>query len=449
MSKVKTFPRGGVHPPEKKLTVDKPITTIPVPQKIWVPLSQHIGAPASPVVQKGDAVLVGQLLAEQKGFVSAPVHSPVSGKILKVDSVVGFTGYSQPAIQIQTEGDTWLDSIDRSDVLVSNIEGNGKELIKKIADAGIVGLGGAAFPTSVKLSVPAGKKIDTLIINGVECEPYLTADHRMMLEHAREILVGVRVLMRALGVSKAYIGIENNKPDAIGLVQETIANSGKISEGSISVVPLKTRYPQGAEKQLIKSILNREVPSGRLPLDVGTVVSNVGTAYAVYRAVQKNEPLVQRVITVTGTGVTRPGNYLARVGTTVADLLEFAGGLPADAGKVIAGGPMMGTAVGVLDAPVVKGTSGILVLNQKESKRAPVTPCIRCGHCVSVCPMGLEPYLLELLVGAGKTEELDQHRILDCIECGSCAYACPAGRHLLDAIRVGKGMVMEMRRRNG
>ncbi|THB63719.1 MAG: electron transport complex subunit RsxC, partial [Spirochaetaceae bacterium] len=380
----------------------------------------------------------------------APVHSPVSGTIVKIDEVAGFTGYSQPAIQIKTDGDQWLDSIDRSDVLISTIEGTRQELVQKIAEAGIVGLGGAAFPTSVKLSVPAGKTIDSLVINAVECEPYLTADHRVMLEHAREVLVGVRILMRALEVKKAFVGIENNKPDAIAIMKETIANIGAAPEGEISVVGLKTLYPQGAEKQLIKAVLNREVPSGKLPLDVGAVVSNVGTAYAVYRAVQKHQPLVQRVITVTGTGITRPGNFLVRIGTPVEDLIELAGGMPADAGKVIAGGPMMGQTVGILSAPVVKGTSGILVLGKAESRRPEVTPCIRCGRCVNVCPMGLEPYILETLSRAEKNdlnEQMDERRVLDCIECGSCAFTCPAGRPLLDYIRTGKQAVMALRRR--
>lgn len=443
-----TFRRGGIHPPEHKLTEDKPITAAPIPDQVWVPLVQHIGAPAEPVVAKGDVVSVGQLLAKPKGFVSAAIHAPVSGKIAKIDEVVTLAGYPQPAVMIKTDGDDWDAGIDRSEVLISAIELDRKAIVDRIAAAGIVGLGGAAFPTNVKYSLPPGKVVDSLIINAVECEPYLTADYRVMLEHAREIVVGVRLLMRALGVRTAYIGVERNTPDAAVLLRETIADCGGLAEGSIEVRELKTKYPQGAEKQLINAILGREVPSGKLPLEVGAVVSNVGTTLAVYQAVQKHQPLFQRVVTVTGSGVTRPGNYLVRIGTPIAELLELAGGLPADTGKVIAGGPMMGKTVDDLNAPIVKGTSGILVLNQQESRRPPVRPCIRCSRCVGVCPMGLEPYLLETLSQLEDVAGLEQHRVLDCMECGSCAYTCPAGRALLDHIRTGKQLVMAQRRRN-
>lgn len=281
----------------------------------------------------------------------------------------------------------------------------------------------------------------------MECEPYLTADYRLMLEHTRELLVGIRLLMRALGVQKAYIGIERNTPQAIELLREAVADHGGFEEGSLEVVELRTKYPQGAEKQLINAVLGREVPSGKLPLDVGAVVNNIGTAFAVYQAVQKHVPLVQRVVTVTGTGITRPGNYLVRIGTPISALLELAGGLPADAGKIIAGGPMMGKAVDNLDAPITKGTSGILVLNRAQSRRPPERPCIRCSRCVGVCPMGLEPYLLETLSQLERGADLDQRQILDCMECGSCSFTCPAGRPLLDHIRTGKQLVMAMRRR--
>lgn len=448
MLSMKTFRRGGIHPPEQKYTEDRPITATPIPAQVWVPLSQHIGAPAEPIVNKGDLVQAGQLLAKPKGFMSAAVHSPVSGKITKIDEVVTLSGYPQPAMLIKTDGDSWVETADRSDVLAAHISISREQIQQRIADGGIAGLGGAAFPTSVKYSLPPGKVVDSLIINAVECEPYLTADYRVMMEHAREIMVGVRVLMRALAVQTAYIGIEANKPKAIRLLQEVIASQNTLSEGRILVVKLQTKYPQGAEKQLIKAILNREVPSGKLPLDVGVVVNNVSTTYAVYKAVQKHVPLVERVVTVAGSGVTRPGNYLTRIGTPISALIDLAGGMPADVGKIIAGGPMMGKTVDTIDAPVVKGTSGILILSKDQSLRPPVRPCIRCSRCVGVCPMGLEPYLLETLSQLEHTEKLDQRRVLDCMECGSCAYTCPAGRPLLDHIRTGKYAVMAMRRRN-
>ncbi|GAB6090089.1 electron transport complex subunit RsxC [Spirochaeta dissipatitropha] len=443
-----TFRRGGIHPRENKFSENESIVAAPIPELVYVPISQHIGAPAELVVEKGESVLVGQLLASPKGFVSAPVHSPVSGKIVKIDEIVTLSGYPQTVIQIKTDGDVWQESIDRTDLLISKIELTKDEIVKKIAENGIVGLGGAAFPTSVKYSLPPGKVVDTLIINGVECEPYLTADYRLMLEHPREIVVGIRILMRALGVRRACVGIEKNTPDASRVLREVVADCGEIPEGSIEFFELQTKYPQGAEKQLINAILKREVPSGKLPLDVGAVVNNVGTAFAVYQAVQKRMPLLQRVVTVTGSGVTRPGNYLTRIGTPISGLISFAGGLPKNAGKVIAGGPMMGKAVDNLDAPVVKGTSGVLILSQKESRRPPVRPCIRCSRCVAVCPMGLEPYLLETLSRLEEAAEMDKRCILDCMECGSCAFTCPAGRPLLDHIRVGKQQVMKRRRKS-
>ena len=309
----------------------------------------------------------------------------------------------------------------------------------KVLKAGIVGMGGATFPSHVKLSVPEGKKIDTLIINGVECEPYLTSDHRVMLERADEMVVGIRLLMKALGVERAMIGIENNKPDAI----EHLKGIVKDIEG-IDVYPLKVKYPQGGEKQLIKALLNREVPPGGLPLDVGTVVHNVGTALAVYEAVQKNKPLFERVVTVTGKSISKPSNFMVRIGTPVNDLLEAAGGLPEDTGKVISGGPMMGKALNTFDVPVVKGTSGILVLTEKEAHRKREMNCIRCAKCVTVCPMLLQPYLLRKLSLLERFEEAEENAILDCIECGSCSFTCPSNIPLLDYIRYGKSNVNQL-----
>lgn len=438
---LKTFPTGGVHPPENKLTAGIPIEYLPVPGNVVIPLSQHIGAPANPVVAKGDTVKTGQLIAEGKGFVSANVHSSVSGKVSKVDASADSSGLKQTAVFIDVEGDEWLDTIDRSTDIVRDIRQSPEEIIKKCFESGIVGLGGATFPSHIKLNVPSGKKCDVLIINGVECEPYLTSDHRLMLEKGEEILVGISILMKALKVEKAMIGIENNKPDAI-----TRMTSLASSFTGITVHPLKVKYPQGAEKQLIKALINREVPSGRLPIDVGAVVHNAGTAFAVYEAVQKNKPLIERVVTVTGKSVSKPGNYMIRIGTPLSRVLEAVGGIPDDTGKIINGGPMMGKAVSNTDAPVVKGMSGIILVPAAEAVRKAINPCIRCARCVSVCPIHLEPYLLMTLTEKSMFERAEKERITDCMECGSCSFTCPAGRPLLDYIRLGKSTVIRMAR---
>ena len=407
-------------------------------------LSQHIGAPAVPVVSKGDSVKAGQLIAEAKGFVSANIHSPVSGTVAKIEPVTDATGYRQMAVIINTEGDIWEDNVDHGDDLRREITLTREEIIARCLSCGIVGMGGATFPTHVKLGIPTGKSCDLLIINGVECEPYLTSDHRLMLEKSEEVLTGVSLLMKALGVTKAIIGIELNKPDAIDRL--SLLASG--FEG-ITIEPLKVKYPQGGEKQLIKALSGREVPSGKLPLDVRVVVQNVATAYAVYEAVQKNKPLVERIVTVTGKKLSNPGNFRVRIGTPVSALIEAAGGLPGDTGKVVNGGPMMGKALADLSAPVTKGTSGIVVFADDEARRAEVTPCIRCGKCTGVCPMGLEPWMLSAASERGLFDKVEKGRVTDCIECGSCSYTCPAKRPLLDYIRLGKSTVMRMiRERN-
>ncbi len=443
-SKFKTFPKGGVHPEENKFSADKAIEKIDPPQKVAVPLSQHIGAPAKVVVNPREQVKVGQLIAEGNGFVSANIHAPFSGMVTKVDKVIDASGYKRDAILIKVKGDEWDESIDLSPDLKKEITDSREEIINKIQKAGIVGMGGATFPSHVKLSVPKGKKAEYLILNGAECEPYLTADHRLMLEKGEEIIVGCRLLMKALDVETAIIGIENNKPDAIEKMRQ-------LTEGDhqIFVQPLKVRYPQGGEKQLIKAVLKREVPSGGLPIDVGVVVHNVGTAFAVYEAVQKNKPLIERVVTVTGKSVKNPSNFLARIGTPVIDLIEAAGGLPEDTGKVVSGGPMMGKALNNLNIPVAKGTSGILIIPETESKRGTVKPCIRCSKCVTVCPMGLEPYLLMTVTQKEMFDRVEEEKALDCIECGSCSYTCPSDRPLLDYIRLGKKTVTSIiRERN-
>ncbi len=438
---LKTFPKGGIHPPENKLTADRPIVILPVPPQVTVPVSQHIGAPAVPVVEKGAAVKAGQVIAQAKGFVSTNIHSPVSGKVNKIDTVVDTTGYKQTAVVIDVGGDEWMESIDRSNDLVKDITLSREQIIERCQQCGLVGMGGATFPTHIKLTVPAGKKCDMLIINGVECEPYLTADHRLMLEKGAEVLTGTAIIMKALGVEKAVIGIEANKPDAISHLAE-LAKDFK----GITVQPLKVKYPQGGEKQLIKACTGREVPSGGLPVDVGVVVQNVGTAFAVYEAVQKNKPLIERVVTVTGKSVKNPGNFQVRIGTPVTALIEAAGGMPDDTGKVVNGGPMMGKALAMTDVPVTKGTSGIILFPAQESKRAEVLPCIRCGKCSSVCAMGLEPWLISVLSQKAMFENAEQEKITDCMECGACAYTCPAKRPLLDYIRLGKTTVIKMAR---
>lgn len=433
---LKTFKLGGVHPAENKLSADKAIEKLALPKSVFIPVAQHIGAPAQALVKKGDQVKVGQLVAKSGGFVSANIHSSVSGTVKKVDLAMDSSGYPKQGILIDVEGDEWETGIDTSSTLVKNFETDPKKIIDRINEAGVVGLGGATFPTHVKLVPPQGMKAEVLLINGVECEPYLTSDHRVMLEKADELLVGVRLLMCALEVYKAYIGIENNKPDAIKHLKELAAK-----ESGIEIVPLKVKYPQGGEKQLIKAVTGREVPSGALPIAVGAVVSNVGTALAVYEAVQKNKPLVERVVTITGKSVKNPANFLVRVGTPIQNLIDAAGGLPEDTGKIISGGPMMGKAVASTDIPVTKGTSGILLMQDAEAKRQPMKNCIRCTRCVTVCPMGLEPYFLMTVSDKQIWEKAEASKIMDCIECGSCSYTCPADRPLLDYIRLGKGKV--------
>jgi len=432
-----TFRIGGVHPHDnKQYSAHQPITECPLPQKAIIPLVQHIGAPAQPVVEKGQKVKVGELIAKAGGFVSANIHSPFSGTITKIDSTLDAWGMRMPAIFMDVEGDEWLDNIDRTPALVRECQLEGKAIVDKIAEAGIVGLGGACFPTHVKLLPPPGKKAEVLIVNGVECEPYLTCDHQLMLEHGEEIIVGIQILMRALNIQKAIIGIEKNKPDAI----EHIRNLASKALG-IEVKPLKLKYPQGGEKQLIDACIGRQVPSGALPIEVGAVVDNVATIYAVYEAVQKNKPLISRVMTVTGKSMTKPGNYSVRFGTPLSDMVALAGGVPEDTGKIIGGGPMMGRAMNNINMPANKRVSGLLFMPEKESLRVEPENCIRCGKCVGACPMGLEPYLLSKQAQLQMWDEMEQHSVMDCIECGCCLYTCPSHQPLLDYIRMGKAKV--------
>ena len=435
----KTFSIGGIHPHEKKLSADRPIMPVLPSGQVGILLGQHIGVPAKPLVSKGDRVKVGTKIAEPVGVVSAAIHSSVSGCVNKIDAVIDASGYPKPAVFIDVEGDEWEEGIDRSDTLVKECNLTADEIVGKIADAGIVGMGGACFPTHVKLCPPSTCRPECLIVNGVECEPFLTADHQLMLEHAEEIMVGVFILMKAIRVNKAFVGIENNKPDAIRLMKKVAA-----AYAGIEIVPLQMKYPQGGEKQLIEAIMGRQVPAGALPVSVGAVVQNVSTVFAVYQAVQKNKPLFERVVTVTGDGLSNPSNLCVRMGTPVRQLVETCGGLPEDTCKVICGGPMMGKALVNLDVPVSKGTSGILLMGGQEARRSAVQPCIRCAKCVAVCPMGLEPYLLATVSAHGDFERAENENILSCIECGSCQFTCPSHRPILDYVRLGKAKVGAM-----
>ena len=438
---MKTFHIGGVHPAENKLSAGSPIREAALPKQAVFSMFQHIGAPAKPVVQKGDVVKVGTLLAEAGGFVSAPIYSSVSGKVNKIDAVLDASGTRRMAVIVDVEGDEWEESIDRSKDIVrlsDRPELDSKTIVEKIKNAGIVGLGGATFPCHVKLTPPPGSKADCVIINAVECEPYLTADHRLMLEHPEEILVGVDLIMKAVNVTKGYVGIENNKPDAIKLMTEKAKQYP-----NIEIVPLKVKYPQGGEKQLIDAVIGRQVPAPpAIPINVGAVVQNVGTAFAIYEAVMKNKPLVDRIITVTGKSVKNPSNLLARLGTPFQMLIDECGGLPEDTGKIIGGGPMMGKALLSLEVPMTKGSSGLLLMNEKEARRSEPQPCIRCAKCVGACPMGLEPFLLSKVSAMEEWEIAEKNDIVSCIECGSCQFTCPSNRPLLDMIRVGKTTVM-------
>ncbi|MDL2208733.1 electron transport complex subunit RsxC [Parabacteroides sp. OttesenSCG-928-O15] len=438
---LKTFRIGGIHPPENKLSAGKAIQSLALPKQVIIPLSQHIGAPAVAVVKKGDEVKVGSLIGQANGFVSANIHSSVSGKVNKIDNVLDASGYRRPAVFIDVEGDEWEEAIDRQEGFVKAFDLTSKEIIQKITDAGIVGLGGATFPTQVKLTPPPGNTAEILIINAAECEPYLTADHSLMMEKGNEIMTGISLLMKAVHVKKAVIGIENNKKDAIAHLQHLQSNYH-----GIEVMPLKVQYPQGGEKQLIDAVLRRQVKSGALPISVGAVVQNVGTAFAVYEAVVKNKPLFERIVTVTGKAVVNPGNFKVRIGTSIQTLIDAAGGLPEKTGKVIGGGPMMGKALANTEVPVTKGSSGVLLITEEEAKRKPVMPCIRCTKCVNVCPMGLNPTLLMTTTEFTNWDLAEKNHIADCIECGSCSYTCPSNRPLLDQIRLGKGKVMGIMR---
>lgn len=439
--KLRTFRIGGIHPEENKLSSDAATQIAKLPRQAIFPLSQHIGAPAKPVVKKGDKVKVGTLLAEAGGFVSAPIYSSVSGTVLKIDEAVDATGYRKPAIIVKVEGDEWEDYIDRSDkleTLEAHPELTPEEIIERVKKAGVTGMGGAGFPTFIKLCPPPTAKAECVILNGVECEPYITSDYRLMMEHADEIIVGLELLMKAVKVAKGYIGIEENKPQAIALFEEKTAG-----RADIEIVPLAKKYPQGGEKQLVDAVIRRQVPAPpAIPVNVGAVVQNVGTAFAVYQAVMKNKPLFERYTTVTGKRLERPSNFLVRMGTPMIDLINECGGMPEGDNKLLAGGPMMGKALTSVEVPICKGTNSVTILSGDDAKRKPVQPCIRCAKCVSACPMGLEPYLLATASALHDWEKVEAAGVTSCIECGSCQFTCPAHRPMLDNIRLGKSTVM-------
>lgn len=436
-----TFRIGGVHPDDAKVSRGCAIEVLPLPQTVYISMAQHLGAPAKPVVAVGDSVKAGQLIAEAGGFISANVHSSVSGKVKSIAPRKDIAGNNVLHVEITVEGDEWADGIDLSDTLVTEIPGDRAAILDRIKACGVVGLGGATFPTHVKLNPAPGSVAECLIINGAECEPYLTSDFRIMLERPKEIVVGAAIMKKVLGDCRCVIGIEENKPEAIESMSKAVAELGY---PGIEVLSLKKKYPQGGEKQLIDAVMRRQVKSGGLPISVGAVVQNVATSLAVYEAVQKNKPLVTNVMTITGDclPVEKQHNYQFRIGMPLSYIAEYAGGVPKGAAKIISGGPMMGRAVANMDACTVKGSSSLLYLSEGATKRSEPGNCIRCGRCADACPMGLEPFFLYKLARVGDMDQLEANAVQDCISCGCCQFSCPAFLPLLDQINIAKGQVL-------
>lgn len=435
-----TFKKG-VHPPHgKHFTENKAIETYVPKGNLVFPMSQHIGAPCEPTVKKGDRVLVGQKIGEAKGFVSAPIYSSVSGTVKEVAMLPHAGGTKVLSIVIENDYQNELSPTitSRKDYSMLSKE----ELLKIIQEAGIVGMGGAGFPTHVKLSPPPDKKIDSIIVNGAECEPYLTCDHRLMLENTKEIVEGLKIVLQMFPEAKGYIAIENNKPDALLAMRNAVKDTSRIE-----VVALKTKYPQGAEKQLIYAVTKREVPSGKLPADTGCIVQNVGTVYEIYNAVVNGQPLIERIVTITGEAVKEPKNLRVKLGTSFKELVEACGGFSEQAEKIISGGPLMGTTVTSLELPVMKGTSGILCLTKKQAVLPEESSCIRCAKCVDACPMNLVPSILNSYSVRREYELFEENHGMDCIECGCCSLVCPAKRHLTQSCREGKRTILARRKK--
>ncbi len=435
MKSLKTFPKGGIHPGDyKALTSSEPIRNAAIKDCFIIPMSQHIGAPSECIVNQGDEIKEGMLIGKATGFISANIHSPAPGIVREITEVYLANGLKTKAVVLEPSG--YFDQLGKALVPADWSGMSAKELQDKILASGIVGLGGATFPSNVKYAIPADAKVQALVINGVECEPYLTADHRLMLEKSEEIFKGLEILKKMLNPEKIYIGIEANKPDAIEIME-------KLSEktnGLVEVVPLKLKYPQGDEKQLLKAVIGKEVPSGKLPIHIGAVVSNVGTVNAIYEAVVFNKPLIERIVTVSGGGIRKPANLKVRIGTKVGDLIEDCGGMTDDTVRLVMGGPMMGFTMCSLDTPVIKGTSGILALTARETGKSVQTACLMCGRCVRVCPIGLIPTKLYKKITHGLYEDAMRLNLMDCKECGCCAFTCPANIPLVQGMRLGKKM---------
>ncbi|MBQ1692750.1 MAG: electron transport complex subunit RsxC [Bacteroidales bacterium] len=446
-----TFSIGGIHPQDAKFSRGCATEVLPLPPVVYVSMAQHLGAPAVPCVAPGDKVKVGTVIGEPAGFISAYVHSPVSGTVKTVAPRKDMLGNNVMHVEITVEGDEWEETIDRTPDIITEIPTDRNAVLDKIKMAGVVGLGGATFPAHVKLNPAPGSKADCILINGSECEPYLTSDNRIMIERPSEIIIGAAIMQMVLGGCRCVIAIEDNKPEAIASMKAALADLGY---KNMEIAVLKKKYPQGGEKQLIDAVLKRQVRSGALPISVGAVVQNVATALAVYEAVQKNKPLITNTMTITGDLLPVSGqhNYLFRIGMPLSFIAEQAGGVPEYAAKIVSGGPMMGKAVANLDASAVKGTASLLYLSKEATKRKEEGHCIRCAKCADSCPMGLEPFLINRLYKAGDLAGMEKASAQDCIECGCCQYSCPANIPLVDNLRMAKGQVMaeiKNRRNNG